>query len=104
MGRHYASITPQAFAYGADHVEQRDTVADHTKREDYRSVTVYYRHDQAAWTTERIKDATIIGVVLGLDDPGFTPEALSRDDARELFGDDAITGWEALQSEEATKW
>jgi hypothetical protein len=103
--KHYRSNTPEALAYTAHRMDELDSVADILGRgEDHRSVTVYYEHHDMLDTDDGAfpmaeSYARIIGVVLGGDDPGFMPEVLDRDGARDLFGD----AWVQSAEDDATE-
>lgn len=102
--KHTRDWTVQALANRADQIEHVGSVADILGGDDHRSVAVYYAHESGSflggsdgyWTGTA---AEVIGVVIGGDDPSFRAEVLDREQARDLFGDDLVARWEAIETE-----
>ncbi len=93
-------MTPQALACRADEVRLEDTVNCYLGGEDEREVTVYYTYEECELDgptpdhfTVRGLSRNLIGVVLGED-------VLTREQARDMFGDQVVAAWEG----EAWDW
>jgi hypothetical protein len=102
--KHHRTMTPEALSYRADGIARLDGVAEYIDGDDYRTVTAYFEYDGQIGTPDGNfytddASAEIIGVTLGEDDPAFAPTVLDRDGAREMFGDDVVAMWEAMQQE-----
>ncbi len=87
-------MTPQALACRADEVRLEDTVNTYLGGEDEREVTAYYTYEECELDgptpdhfTVRGLSRNLIGVVLGED-------VLTREQARDMFGDKVVAEWE----------
>ncbi len=97
-------MTPQALACRADEVRLEDTVNCYLGGEDEREVTAYYTYEECELDgptpdhfTVRGLSRNLIGVVL---QGAFREDVLTREQARDMFGDKVVAAWEG----EAWDW